>query len=259
MKRAWVLVTYLWREFFRSLTGFLSIVFALVFYLVAILSVTGGIDRDYYALVIGAFFAVFSLALTVVIGDRTFHAKTYLLMYRLPTRAHFLAALVLTAVLISFLFELVIAAASLLRLVTPLSAGMVLDFLPVWISWLVLGAALGLHMCEMVRRGWSRTVVYGLLAFILFAINQQSGMEIGITDRYSWLPHFTPDPARWKWAADVVNVLIWPVSAAIRVARSEPYSALESLSPAMLLLLSAALFWLAMRLFGDKDLLLPEG
>ena len=47
MKRLWALVSYLFQDLFRSLTGLLVVVAALVFYLVAIVSVTGGIDRDY--------------------------------------------------------------------------------------------------------------------------------------------------------------------------------------------------------------------
>lgn len=260
MNRVLVMISYLWRELFRSLTGLLAIVASLVFYLVAILSVTGGVDRDYFALVIGGFFSIFSLVMAILIADRAYHAKSYLVLYRLPSRSVFLAAIGLTAVLVSGLLELAVAAISLPRMVTPLEASMALDILPVWVALLFLGAAIGLHMSELVRRGWSRTLVYGLLAFILFSLNQQqSGVPVGLTDRFSWIPHIMPDPANWEWAAKVTQVIIWPISAAVKVARSTPYSAVESLAPALLLLISALIFWLAVGLFGRKDLIFPEG
>jgi hypothetical protein len=259
MSRVLVLIGYLWRELFRSLTGLLVIVAAVVFYLVAIQSVIGAIDRDYYALIIGGFFGVFSLVMTIVLADRAFHAKSYLFIYRLPSRAIFLAALGLTAVLVSGVLELAVALVSLLKLETPPTAVMFLDIVPVWVAFLFLGAALGLHMSELVRRGWSRSGAYAVLAFILFSLNQQqSGVPVELSDRFSWVPHIMPDPAKWEWAVNVTNIIIWPVSAAVQVARSAPYSAVESLAPGILLLVSALLFWLAAVLFGRKDLFLPE-
>ena len=259
MKRMWVLTSYMLRELFRSLTGAIIIVIALVFYLVAIQSVIGGVDRDYYALVIGGFFSLFSLFVAAIIADRAYRASSYLLLYRLPTRVAFLAAITLAAVLTAGCLEIVVAAVSLIRLVAPLTPAMIMDVLPVWIAWLVLGATLGLHMSELVRRGWSRTIVYALLAFILFSLNQQqSGVPVGLTDRFSWFPRLTPDPARWEWATKIVGGLLWPISATIRVAREAPYSALESLSPAVLLLVGLAIFGMATILFDSKDLILPE-
>jgi len=260
VKRVWALVSYLFRDLFRSLTGALVVVAALVFYLVIIVSVTGGVDRDYYALVIGGFFGVLSLLVTLVIADRAHRSTSYLLLYRLPARAAYLAAVALTAVLVVSLLEILIAALSLPHLVTRLTAGMVMDILPVWISWLVLGAALGLHMSELVRRGWSRTAIYALLAFILFALNQQqSGIPVGLADRFSWIPRLVPDPVRWEWAFQIVDFLIWPVAAAVRVARTTPYTLLESLAPAFTLLMAMVFFGLAVLLFGRKDLIFPDG
>ncbi len=260
MKRVGVLVSYLLRDLFRSLTGLLVIVAAFVFYLVGIVGVTGGVDRDYYALVIGGFFGIFCLVVTLVMADRAFNAKSYLLLYRLPARAAFLSAVLLAALLTAGVLELVIAVLSLPQLVTRLSPGMLMDILPVWVGFLALGGALGLHMSELVRRGWSRTLVYGLLAFILFSLNQrQSGVPVHLADRFNWIPSLIPDPARWAWANTAVDVLIWPISAAVRVARSTPYTLLESLAPAVLLLISSLIVTAAIGLFGSKDLLLPEG
>jgi hypothetical protein len=259
MKQIWVLVIYLWRELFRSLTGALVIVAALVFYLVAILSVTGGVDRDYYALVIGGFFGIFSLILTLIVADRSFRSSSYLLLYRLTARISLLTAIVVTAILAAGLLEIVVALLSLPRLVTGLTTGMVIDILPVWTSWLALGATIGLHMSELVRRGWSRTLTYAFLTFILFTLNQQqSGIPVGLADRFDWIPILTPDPARWQWAIKAVDLLIWPVSAATRVARTTSYTLLESLSPALSLLVAIAFLGLAARLFNNKDLIFPD-
>jgi len=259
MKRVWVLTSYLWRDLFRSLTGALVVVAALVFYLVFISSVTGGVDRDYYALVIGGFFGIFSLLLTLLIADNTYSSASYLLLYRLPSRNAMLAAIVLTAVLAAGLLELAVALISLPRFTGELTVAMVLDVIPVWVGWLVLGAVIGLHMSELARRGWSRTVTYALLAFILFSLNQrQSGTPVGLSDKFSWIPNLIPDPASWEWATKIVNLLIWPVSAATRVARATPYTMLEGLSPALLLLMAMVLFGLAMSLFNRKDLILPD-
>ena len=96
MKRLGTLVAYLFQDLFRSLTGLLVGVAALVLYLVAIVSVTGGIDRDYYALVIGGFFAAFALVLTILISDRAYHATSDLLILRFPSRMPCLAGVALT-------------------------------------------------------------------------------------------------------------------------------------------------------------------
>jgi hypothetical protein len=259
MRRLWRLVAFLFQDLFRSLTGLLVVVAALVFYLVAIVSVTGGIDRDYYALVIGGFFAVFALILAVMLADRAYSATSYLLIFRFSSRMPFLAGVALTAVAISGLLEVGVALASIPRLDTPLTAAMVLDMVPVWAGWLVLGAVLGLHMSELVRRGWSRTVVYALLAFVLFILNQrETAVPVELADRFNWIPNVLPDPARWAWASRVVDVLLWPISAAVRVARSADYTVLESLAPAVLLVVASFIFVLAVVLFERKDLILPE-
>lgn len=259
MKRLWTLISYLFRDHFRSLTGMLVVVAALVFYLVAIVGVTGGIDRNYYALVIGAFFAVLALVLAVMMADRAYHATSYLLILRFPSRMAFLAGVALTAIAVSGLLQAGIAVASLLQLDSPLTAAMVLDLVPVWAGWLVLGATLGLHMSELVRRGWSRTVVYAMLAFILFVLNQrQSGVPVELADRFNWIPNVLPDPARWEWATRLVDSLLWPVQATVLVATSADYTVLEGLAPAVLLLVAALVFLLAVALFEHKDLILPE-
>jgi hypothetical protein len=259
MRRLWRLVTYLFQDLFRSLTGLLVVVAALVFYLVAIVSVTGGIDGDYYALVIGGFFAVFALILAVMLADRAYNATSYLLIFRFSSRMPFLAGVALTAVAISALLEAGIALASIPRLDTPLTAGMMLDVVPVWAGWLVLGAVLGLHMSELVRRGWSRTVIYALLAFILFVLNQrQTAVPTELAGRFNWIPNVLPDPARWAWATRLVDVILWPVTAGVRVARSADYTLVESLAPAVLLLVASFIFILAVALFERKDLILPE-
>lgn len=259
MRQVWVLVTYLWRELFRSLTGALVLVAALVFYLVAVVGVTGGVDWDYYALVIGGFFGVFSLILVLIIADRAFHSTSYLLLYRLPSRSTLLIAIVVTAILASGLLEIAIALLSLPRLEGGLSVNLALDVIPVWFSWLTLGATLGLQMSELVRRGWSRTLTYAVLAFILFTLNQQqSGTPVGLADRFNWIPSLTLDPARWQWAIKAVEIVVWPVSAAVHIARATPYTPLESIAPALGLLVATGLLGLSSVLFSSKDLVLPD-
>jgi hypothetical protein len=259
MRQIWALVTYFWRDLFRSLTGGLVVVAALVFYLVAIVSVTGGVDRDYYVLVIGGFFGIFGLILTLIVADRSFRSSSYMVFYRLSSRTSFLAAIVLVSMIATGILELLVAALSLSRLVTDLTVDMVLDVLPVWFCWVALGATLGLHMSELVRRGWSRTLAYGLLAFILFILNQQqSGVPVGLADRFNWIPSLTPDPARWGWAIEIVDVLTWPIAAATRVARSTPYTVLESSSPAITILVALFVLGMASGLFRDKDLVFPD-
>jgi hypothetical protein len=259
MRRLWTLVSYLVHDLFRSLTGLLVVVVALAFYLVAIVSVTGGIDRDYYALVIGGFFAILALVLAVMLADRVYNATSYLLIFRFSSRMPFLAGVALTAVGISALLEGVIALASIPRLNAPITAGMALDVAPVWAGWLVLGAALGLHMSELVRRGWSRTVVYGLLAFVLFILNQnQTGVPVELSHRFNWIPNVLPDLGRWGWVTRLVDVILWPVAAAVKVARSADYTVVESLAPAVLLVVASFIFVLAVALFERKDLILPE-
>ncbi len=260
MKRVGVLVSYFSRDLFRSWTGVLAIAGALVFYLVAIASVIGDLDRDYYALVIGGFFGFWSLLLTVLLADRAHCSTSYMILYRLPARAAFLAAVTLTAVLVTGILEIAVALFSLPRLEAPVTASMAMDLLPVWVAWLALGAGLGLHMSELVRRGWSRTALYGLLALVLFVLSErQGGAAVGLVDRLSWIPSFIVDPGRWEWLFRAVDVLIWPLAAAVRVARAVPYTVLESLSPALTLLLAAVFYGLAASLFNSKDLILPDG
>lgn len=259
MRRVMALVGYQVRELFRSLTGMLVVVAALVFYLVGILSVTGGVDRDYFGLVIGGFFGLYSMMVALVLSDRAYRASSYLVVSRLPARAALLAALIISSVLISLVAELVVAAMSLPRLVSPFTVTAALEMLPVWISWLVLGAVLGIHMSELVRRGWSRTVIYGVLAFVLFVLNQQQGgVPIELADQFSWVPSLMTDRAKWGWAFNLVEVITWPVAASIKVARETPYTILDGLSPAVTVLASIALFGLASELFDGKDLILPE-
>ncbi|MEN8097696.1 MAG: hypothetical protein ABFQ89_01345 [Chloroflexota bacterium] len=259
MSRLRATVSLIITDLFRSLTGGIVVAGAIAFLLVAILSVTGGVDRNYVVHLVGGFFGLYAMLLGWLVSDRTNRSSSYQILVRMPNRSMFLAAILIVVIVTCVVLELVVTVLSLTRLNEPIPLGAWFEIAPAWFSLVVFGATVGIHLSELVRYGWSRIAAYAALGFLLVGVNLNGvdgGRSLGASTR--WLSRLSINPDRIGWIAGIAKALVWPISASFRVARSEAYSLWEGLAPALLIFAASLIFLLAVMTFDKKDLVLPE-
>jgi hypothetical protein len=150
------------------------------------------------------------------------------------------------------------------------------ELIPLWIAGDVVMATLSLHATDLVAAGWSRVYVFGILGLFLYI---QSGLNLIV----EWLASLLNSlgntllaqnmPALASTVFDLSNWLVesgadtfgslaglvfWPFKAIVEGVIAGQFSLWQALAPAILLLYSCALFFLAARFFYGKDLFLTE-
>ncbi|MCA9972801.1 MAG: hypothetical protein KC425_21440 [Anaerolineales bacterium] len=271
MQRVWVLTQFLTRRFFFSLTGLLYILVALVYWIVLFPPQQSTPDMDNYFLIIGAFGAAMAFLVTLTIASRANEAANYPLVVRLPSRVEMLTAVLLSALLAAGLLQLLVAALALLRGPSLLD-GRFLEIPPVWIAVNVLSAVLAMHASDFVASGWSRVVVFGLLAVFLFGqgnsgslgpwlANQLSRLSVTfLTQGWTGLAGTLNRLVNWLGAADggrlgnLLGFVFWPFRAVSDAVITGYFDTNQALAPAVMLLYATILFMLAADLFANKDL-----
>jgi hypothetical protein len=220
-----------------------------------------------------AFFAALSAA------GRANRAESYPILVRLPSRIEFLTAVLLAALLFVLLLQGVVSGVILLMPGSPrgeIGRLLLLEAPPVWISLNIFAAVLGLHTADLVVRGWSRAVVYGVLVLVLFG--QGSGTRTNGW-LYSRLQTWAAEATMRSWwslaewlqrisrsvvqgdgglLAAPARAVLWPFTALAEALRTGSYTNAQALAPAILLLAATLLFLIAADLFGRKDLQLTE-
>ncbi len=270
-RRLSVLIGFLLRRLFFSLTGVIYTILALVYWAILFPPQQGTPDFDNYFLIIGAFGAGMTFLVTLSLASRANEAANYPLVVRLPSRVEYLTAVLLSALLGAGLLQLLVAGLALFRGPAALWP-QILEVPPVWISVNVLTAVLALHASDFVTAGWSRVYVFGILAIFLFGQSSGSNVAAWLGARLNsfsvqlvqqgWfdLANSFNRAANWlsnQGGAQLENLLgflFWPFRAINEAVIRGYFDANQALAPAVLLLYATILFMLAADLFANKDL-----
>lgn len=275
MRRILILAAYFWRTLVFSLAGVLYIILALIYWAIFFPPSQGTPDVENYVLVIGAFGAALTFLATLTVAARANRAENYPLLVRLPSRVEYIAAVFLSAFTFALLLQLIVAALALIR-GPAFGGGRALEIPPLWIAPSVLAAVLALHASDLVTKGWSRVIIYGVLALLLLLQSAYDSVVAWLADGLStvsrvfyvqdWVEvaNSVSQLSAWlrlegaAWVSRLVGVVFWPFHAAIEAVFNGYFTPTQALAPAVIVLYATILFLLAADLFATKDLELTE-
>ncbi len=273
-QRIIVLTTYFLRTLFFSLAGIIYIILTLVYWAIFFPPGQATPDMGNYILVIGAFGAVVAFLSTLTIAARANRAENYPLIVRLPSRVEYVTAVMLSALSFTLILQL---ALSLLGLINgPELSSRMLDIPPLWISLNILAIILSLHASDLVTSGWSRVIVYGIIAVLLIGqtvyttfMNWMATFIASLSSafynvQFAQVAALASRLASWlrdggtEGMGKLLNAVFWPFHAILDGTLSGSFTPTQALAPAILLLYASILFLLAADLFATKDLELTE-
>lgn len=239
MNRVWTLTLFLTRDLFRSLAGIVPLAVGLAF---GIIAFEYGMDQAQFITVAGIGSGTICLLTTLLLASRVNRASSYLLVARLHRRTELLAALVLSALLITAMLAIVITAGNLLAGRVTLDFPSALWVLPTWLPLWILAASLALPLSALVGRGGSHLAGYVLLAALLVA-----------NDRKTML-----SDQGLGWLVRAVDAILWPLNTLLARASAGIHDRLYTIAWILTLAIASLLFGLAASLLEEKDLLWSE-
>jgi len=143
---------------------------------------------------------------------------------------------------------------------------------PLWLSLDILAAVLAVHASDLVTAGWSRVIVFGLLAVLLILKGVTASPDAWLVERLYDLSGVLLDfnlvalsngldtIAIWLSGPTLsalsqgAAVVFWPFQAMSDAVFAGGFSPSQALAPAVLLLYSSIFFLVAATLFAGKDL-----
>lgn len=271
IQRITALTTYFLRTFFFSLVGLLFLLGALVFWAIFFPPGQGTPDYENYVLLIGAFGATVTFLATISIATRANRLENYPFVTRLQSRVEYLVAVLLGGLIAGGLLQLLVAGLALIRGPELTAAGF-LSLGPIWLAINILAAVLALHATDLVASGWSRVIIFGLLAILLILNSMGHSSDSWFADRLNDagsafaninLVFFTDlfDSLAESLRGDGLGVLssvagsvFWPFRSIGDAVFGGALSPAQALAPAVLLLYGTILFLIAANLFATKDL-----
>jgi hypothetical protein len=239
MNRVWTLTLFLTRDLFRSLAGIVPLAVGLAF---GIIAFEYGMDQAQFITVAGIGSGTICLLTTLLLASRVNRASSYLLVARLHRRTELLAALVLSALVITAMLAIVITAGNLLAGRVTLDFPSALWVLPTWLPLWILAASLSLPLSALVGRGGSHLAGYVLLAALLVA-----------NDRKTML-----SDQGLGWLVRAVDAILWPLNTLLARASAGIHDRLYTIAWILTLAIASLLFGLAASLLEEKDLLWSE-
>lgn len=274
-QRLLVLTGHLLRSLTFSLTGLIYVIIALAYWAIFFPPGQGTPDLENYFIIIGAFGGLMAFLATLTVASRSNRAENSPLLVRLPSRIEYITAVFSSSIAFAFLFQFLIALLALIR-GPQVTFGQLLEIPPVWLAINLLAAMMALHASDLVSSGWSRVVIYGVLAVLL--IGQ------GVVDRVTgWLAMLSSTLSsmfysqQWDSLASmlgqfsgwlnssgntiigrILGLVFWPFRAIFDAIFSGYFTPTQALAPAMIVLYASILFLIAADLFATKDLEMPE-
>ncbi len=238
MSRIVTLSLFLMRDLFRSLQGAVPPVLTLALYG---LTRTDRLQVNYLVTMGGASLAFVCFITALLIANRASRASSYPFLARVPHRAEFLAAIILSALLVTAAMAVLFAVLALGFSQVTLTRYEIATLSMRWAGLFLLAACLGLDVVKLASRGGSYLLVIGLVA----AMATLSELRVLL-------------PPDLDWLVGAVAVLVSP----IRTVLTGPVQVLtiEEMAVPLLQTIGYAgiLFILAAALFWRKDLLWAE-
>ena len=271
IRRILILAGYFSKGVVFSVTGLLLILFGLVYWAIFFPPGQTTPDIENYIILIGSLGATVTFFSGLVIAGRASRLETYPMLVRLPSRVEYLVAVLLGTIALGLFIQLLVAGLALLR-GPDLVVSRLLAIPPIWLSVNVLAAILAMHASDLVTAGWSRVIIFSLLAFALILNSASPDPESWFSERLFGLVDIL-NRVNLVWFADVVSgaagvagsslfalltqtaaIMFWPFRALSDAVLSGGFSASQALAPAVIVLYSAILFLIAAILFCGKDL-----
>lgn len=275
IQRISALVGYLHRSLWFSLTGFLYLILALVYWFYFFPPSQQTPDLGNYILVIAVFGMALAFLSTLTVAARANRAELYPVLVRLPSRPEYITAVLTTSLLFTFTLQLLIAGLALIR-GPELSVWAVVELIPIWVSGNIVAAVLALHATDLAYAGWSRVLVFGVLAIFLLMQSiyeaasswLATGMDtLGrglIAGQTITIGNWFIDSAVWirtggdQVIGSIFSAPFWPFRAITTAVTSGTFTPAQALAPAIILLYATILFLIVADLFANKDLMLEE-
>ena len=270
MQRVWILTVYFTKSLFFSLTGLILLILSLVYWVIFFPPGQGTPDVENYTILIAAFGAAATFVAALSLSGRAGRLENYPLLVRLPSRVEYLVAVLFSALVLGVGLQLLVAALALIR--GPDLSGHALMIPPLWLSINILAAVLAMHASDLVTAGWSRVVVFGLLAVLLLLKGVTASPDSWLANRlfdasgvlldfnFLRLSDLAADLGIWISGETMgalsraAGVVFWPFQAMSDAVFAGGFNAAQALGPAVLLLYGSILFLIAATLFAGKDL-----
>ena len=274
-RRLLVLTSYFFRRLLFSVAGAIYVILSLVYWAIFFPPGQGTPDMSNYVVIIGVFGAVMTFLATLNIASRAYRAENYPIIVRLPSRVEYITAVFSSAFLFAFMLQLLVAILALIR-GPETSLGQMLEIPPVWIALNLLAAILALHASDLVASGWSRVLIFGILAILLIGRNLSERLSAGIAAIVSSMSSFFYAQqwlsvangfgrlSSWLYGSGketldkFLGILFWPFRALADAIFTGFFTPTQALAPAVIVLYATILFLVAADLFATKDLDLTE-
>ncbi len=272
IQRILILTGYFSKSIFFSLTGLILLILSLIYWAIFFPPGQGTPDIENYIILIGAHGAAATFLVTLAVSSKAARMENYPMLVRLPSRVEYLVVVLLSSLFLGLLLQLLVAGLALIR-GPEITIARVQSIPPMWISINLLAAILAVHATDLVTSGWSRVVIFGLLAIALVLNSASSSTSEswfsdqlnGISELFArinlmWFADITADAAAWAYTsplslvANAASVIFWPFRAMTDAVFAGGFTPSQALAPAVLVLYGAILFLIAATLFAGKDL-----
>ncbi len=274
-RRLIVLTGYFLRRLIFSVVGLIYIILALVYWAIFFPPGQGTPDMGNYMVIIGAFGAAMTFLATLSNASRAYRAENYPLIVRLPSRVEYITAVFFSSLFFAFLLQLLVAVLAMVR--GPDSTfGQMIEIPPAWIALNLLAGMLALHASDLVASGWSRVLIFGILAILLIGRNLAERVSAGLASIVSSISSFFYAQqwltvgngfgrlSSWLQSSgrdaidNILGVIFWPFRALTEAVFAGSFTPTQALAPAVIILYATILFLIAADLFATKDLDLTE-
>jgi hypothetical protein len=271
IQRILILTAYFAKNLFFSITGLILLILSLAYWVVFFPPGQGTPDIENYTILVGTLGGAATFLIALAISSRASRLENYPLLVRLPSRVEYLIAVLLSSVLLGLVMQLLVAGLALIR-GPELTAVHWLAIPPMWLSVNLLMAVLALHASDLVTSGWSRVILFGLLAVALILNSAAASPNSWFSERLNglaeifarinlmWFSDLASSAAAWAANSPLTGltrfaaILFWPFRAMIDAIFAGSFTLSQALAPAVLILYGAILFLTAAILFTGKDL-----
>ena len=275
MMRLLVLTSYFLRRLLFSMAGSIYVILAIAYRAIFFPPSQGTPDIGNYFVIIGGFGAAITFLATLTIAARAYRAENYPLIVRLPSRVEYVTAVFGSSLLFAFMLQLLVAILAMIR-GPETSFGQMLEIPPVWIALNLLAAMLALHASDLVASGWSRVLIFGVLAILLIGRNLAERLAAGMAALVSNISSFFyaqqwlaiangfGQMSSWLYGSGkealekLLGVIFWPFRTIIEAIFAGFFTPTQALAPAVIVLYATILFLVAADLFATKDLEMTE-
>ncbi|MCL4803318.1 MAG: hypothetical protein KJ046_03390 [Anaerolineae bacterium] len=271
IQRILILTGYFVKNVFFSLTGLILLILSLAFWAILFPPGQGTPDIENYIILIGALGAAATFMTTLATCARAARMEHYPMLVRLPSRVEYLTAVFLSSLVLGLFMQLLVAGLALIR-GPELSVSHLLMIPPIWLSIDLLAVILAMHATDLVTAGWSRVILFGLLALALVLNSASSSPESWFPERLDdlaelfsrvnlmWFSDLAYSASSWAYDSPLsgltrfAGILFWPFRAMTDAVLAGGFTPSQALAPAVVMLYGAILFLIAATLFAGKDL-----